>query len=253
MARIRKPKILLMAPTTLGPSRRTSGPPNQKNSSTVRATPAMPITMPRYEAVLSMCAASAITTPMAPGPDINGMASGVREMSSLSCASWLSSGVMRACEVTMPQAVLATINPPAIFRTGNEMPKKYSTKRPKKRNVTRITNTHNPVFSAVFRRSWAVQEDVMLKKMGMPPSGSTMGNSARNVAAAECGSVRRNCPRAWVAFMSLVGFERVDDLYPEVLEILFVSRSNAEPMDSGGCGDHGILPQRVRLSGHQTR
>jgi hypothetical protein len=25
-----------------------------------------------------------------------------------------------------------------------------------------------------------------------------MGNNARNVAAAECGNVRRNCPRAWV-------------------------------------------------------
>ena len=51
---------------------------------------------------------------------------------------------MRACEVTMPQAVLATINPPAIFSTGSEMPKKYSTKRPKKRNVTRMTKTQMP-------------------------------------------------------------------------------------------------------------
>jgi hypothetical protein len=36
----------------------------------------------------------------------------------------------------------------------------------------------------------------MLKKIGIPPKGSTMGNSARNVAAAECGGVRRNWPRA---------------------------------------------------------
>src|SRR5580704_5368967 len=197
MARIRKPKILLMAPTALGPRRRTSGPPNQKKSNTESATPPIPMIMPRYEVVLSTCAASAMTTPIAPGPDMSGMASGVREMSSFSCASWLSSGVMRACEVTMPQAVLATISPPAIFRTGSEMPKKYSTKRPKKRNVTRMTNTHRPVFTAVFRRSSAVQDEVMLKKMGIPPKGSTMGNRARNVAAAECGSVRRNCPRAW--------------------------------------------------------
>src|SRR5580693_3942134 len=149
MARIRKPKILLMAPTALGPSRRTNGPPSQKKSNTVSATAAMPMTMPMYDAVLSTLAASPMTTPMAPGPDISGIASGVREISSLSCASLLSSGVMRACEVTMPQAVLATINPPAIFRTGSEMPKKYSTKRPKNRNVTRITNTQRPVFSAV--------------------------------------------------------------------------------------------------------
>src|SRR5271155_4045020 len=38
----------------------------------------------------------------------------------------------------------------------------------------------------------------MLKKIGIPPKGSTMGNSARNVATAECGNVRRNCPRACV-------------------------------------------------------
>src|SRR5580658_7466372 len=47
MARIRKPKILLMAPTALGPRRRTSGPPNQKNRRTESATPAIPMTIPR--------------------------------------------------------------------------------------------------------------------------------------------------------------------------------------------------------------
>jgi hypothetical protein len=87
MAKIRKPKILLIAPTALGPSRRTNGPPSQKNSNTESAIAPMPITMPIYEAALSTCAASAITTPMAPGPDISGIASGVSEISSLSCAS----------------------------------------------------------------------------------------------------------------------------------------------------------------------
>ncbi len=38
MARIRKPKILLMAPTALGPSRRTSGPPSPKKRVTLRAS-----------------------------------------------------------------------------------------------------------------------------------------------------------------------------------------------------------------------
>src|SRR5260370_13310255 len=102
----------------------------------------------------------------------------------------------------MPQVGLATISPQAIFRTGSEMPKKYSTKRPKKRNATRMTKTQTPVFRAVRWRSLDVQEDVMVKKMGIPPKGSTMGNNARNVPAAECGSARRNCRRAWVAFMS---------------------------------------------------
>src|SRR5271170_7845951 len=153
----------------------------------------------------------------------------------------------------MPQAVLATISPPAIFRTGSDMPKKYNTKRPKNRNVTRMTNTQRPVLKAVIRRSLSVQDDVMLKKIGTPPGGSTMGNNARNVAAAECGSVRRNWPSAWVEVIESVGFERVEDLYPEALEILFVSRSDAEPVDSGGRCDHSILPQRVGLPGHQAR
>ena len=41
-----------------------------------------------------------------------------------------------------------------------------------------------------------VQDEVMVKKIGTPPKGSTMGNNARNVAAADAGNVRRNCPRA---------------------------------------------------------
>ena len=66
--------------------------------------------------------------------------------------------VMRACDVTIPQAVLATINPPAILITGREMPKNWRTNRPKKRNVTRMTNTHRPVLKAVRRRSWRVRD-----------------------------------------------------------------------------------------------
>src|SRR5271157_2164384 len=66
-----------------------------------------------------------------------------------------------------------------------------------------MTKTQMPVFTAVRCRSLAVQAEVMAKKIGMPPNGSTMGNSARNVAAAECGSVRRNCPRACAVFIAL--------------------------------------------------
>src|SRR5579864_3238474 len=103
---------------------------------------------------------------------------------------------MRAVEVTTPHAVLATIKPPAIFNTGSEMPKKCSTKRPKKRNVTRMTNTDRPVLKAVRYRSRGLQFEVIVKKIGIPPKGSTIGNNARNVAAADAGSVRRKCPRA---------------------------------------------------------
>src|SRR5208283_5767526 len=49
----------------------------------------------------------------------------------------------------------------------------------------------------------------MVKKMGMPPKGSTMGNSARNVAAAEAGRVRRKWPRAWAEVMLPIPFQRL--------------------------------------------
>src|SRR5580698_1237139 len=160
-----------------------------------------------------------MTTPIAPGPDMSGMANGVSEMSSLLSASCVSAGVMRAVEVTMPQAVLATIKPPAILSTGSEMPKKYSTKRPKKRNVTRMTNTQIPVLTAVRMRSRSLQSEVMAKKMGMPPKGSTMGNSARNVAAAEAGSERRMWPSTRAEFIRS-GLERIYDLHSQMQENL---------------------------------
>ncbi|MGD0760813.1 MAG: hypothetical protein ABR921_18090 [Candidatus Sulfotelmatobacter sp.] len=67
-----------------------------------------------------------------------------------------------------------------------------------------MMKTQSPVFTAVRRRSSGVQVEVMLKKIGMPPKGSTIGNSARNVAAADAGSVRRNVPRAWAEVMGSV-------------------------------------------------
>ena len=61
----------------------------------------MPMTMPRYEAELSTCAASAMTTPIAPGPDISGIARvGQRNVFSFVLRLIaLCSGVMRAWEV----------------------------------------------------------------------------------------------------------------------------------------------------------
>src|SRR6267143_2802312 len=140
---------------------------------------------------------------MAPGPESSGIANGVSEISSLSVASSVSATVMRLVEVTIPQAVLATIRPPAIFSTGSEMPKKDRTKRPKNKNTTRIAKTKNEVLSAVRRRSTAGHDEVKLKKIGTPPKGSTIGNRARNVAAAEAGNVRRNCPNAFADVMLL--------------------------------------------------
>ena len=101
----------------------------------------MPMTIPRYDTVLVASAAKPITTPIDSGPDSMGMAIGVSEISSFVLASLRSAGVMRLLPVTMPQAVLATIRPPAIFRTGNEMPKRINTKRPKNRKTIRIVIT----------------------------------------------------------------------------------------------------------------
>jgi hypothetical protein len=74
------------------------------------------------------------------------------------------------------------------------MPKKCNTNRPKNRKVTNMRKTHTPVLKAVRLRSLGAQLEVMLKKTGMPPKGSTMGNKARKVAAAEAGRVRRKWP-----------------------------------------------------------
>src|SRR5258708_26919073 len=141
---------------------------------------------------------------------------------------------------------------PAIFRTSSGMPKKCSTKRPKKRNVTRITNTHTPVFKAVRPRSFAVHDEVIEKKMGIPPKGSTIGKSARNVAAAECGSVRRNCPRACVASILSVGFEWVKDLYPKMLKGLFVPSGYAEPIEACSGRNHSVVEKVVLLANLNT-
>src|ERR1700730_12919889 len=97
---------------------------------------------------------------------------------------------MRLVEVTIPQAVLATIRPPAIFSTGSEMPKKFSTNRPKNKNVIRMAITFKEVFRAVRLRSAGAKFDVKEKKKGTPPKGLTMGNNARNVAVAAEG---RSC------------------------------------------------------------
>jgi hypothetical protein len=35
----------------------------------------------------------------------------------------------------------------------------------------------------------------MVKKIGIPPNGSTIGNNARNVAAADAGKVCSKCPK----------------------------------------------------------
>ena len=66
---------------------------------------------------------------------------GVSEISSFVLASWLSAAVIRLDAVTMPHAVLATMRPPAIIRTGKEIPKKLSTKRPRNMKKIRMTVT----------------------------------------------------------------------------------------------------------------
>src|ERR1700737_4560492 len=98
---------------------------------------------------------------------------------------------MRLLAVTIPHAVLATIKPPAIFSTGSEMPKKFSTKRPKNRNMIRMAITFNEVFRAVRLRSAGAKLEVKEKKKGTPPKGLTMGNSARKVAVAAEGRSRK--------------------------------------------------------------
>src|SRR5581483_9844017 len=108
---------------------------------------------------------------------------------------------MRLLAVTIPHAVLATISPPAIFSTGSEIPKKFSTKRPKNKNVTRIAITYNEVLSAVILRSAGAKFVVNEKKKGTPPKGLTIGISARKVAVAAEG---RSCRKCCTALLGII-------------------------------------------------
>ena len=103
-----------------------------------------------------------------------------------------------------------------------------------------MTKTQSPVLIAVRRRSCGDQLEVMVKKMGTPPKGSTIGNRARKVAAAEAGSVRRNWPSAWAEFIGLSRLKRIHDFDAKMLEVFFVSGCDRQAVDTGGCGDHGI-------------
>src|SRR5271168_74484 len=82
----------------------------------------------------------------------------------------------------------------------------------------------------------------MLKKMGIPPKGSTMGNNARNVAAAECGSVRRNCPSACVVgVMSLTG--NLPAPWPRARALLLELPTAAVPALRPPCPEPHSLPE----------
>jgi len=122
IARIRNPKMRLIAPAALGPSRPPAGLQTQKKINRKRQRRDAD-----HHAEVSSQAVDMrrqpITTPIEPGPESMGMAIGVREMSALVMASSLSAVVSRFSPVTIPQAVLATIRPPAIFKTGSEIPK----------------------------------------------------------------------------------------------------------------------------------
>src|SRR6266851_4446189 len=80
-----------------------------------------------------------------------------------------------------------------------------------------------------------------------------MGNSARKVAAAEAGSVRRKCPRAWAVFMGLVGLEGIDHKYAQSFKVLFITGCNCQPVHGGGRSDHAILAQGGGLPRHEPR
>jgi len=100
---------------------------------------------------------------------------------------------------------MATINPPHLQDKEKRCRRKKARSGPIKRN--RNQQSQKPrcrVFRAVLLRSFAVHDAVRVKKIGIPPKGSTMGNSARKVAAGRVrAALRRNCPRTCVAFIEL--------------------------------------------------
>src|SRR5260370_5298022 len=78
-----------------------------------------------------------------------------------------------------------------------------------------------------------------------------MGNNARNVAAAEAGSVRRKCPRAWAVFMDSGCLEGIHHMHTQLLKVLFITACNCQPVHGGGRSDHAILAQGGGLPRHE--
>src|SRR5580698_1147903 len=102
-----------------------------------------------------------------------------------------------------------------------------------------MTKTQMPVLTAVRMRSRSLQSEVMAKKMGIPPKGSTMGNKARNVAAADAGSERRMWPSTWAEFIRS-GLERIYDLHSQMQEVSLVPGRDGETVNPGSRGNHSI-------------
>jgi hypothetical protein len=74
-----------------------------------------------------------------------------------------------------------TVNPPPTWTTGNEIPKKERTRVPTKYDST----SRRKLFIAIRKdsafRVLGEYSLVMARKFGLPPSGSTMGNSALRI------------------------------------------------------------------------
>ena len=99
-------------------------------------------------------------------------------MSVLSAAAACSSLVIRLWLLSMPQAVWATSNPPAMRRSSSVMPKNSSTQRPSRREVARIAVTQREILKAWARRNPDDSSAVIAKNIGACPTGLTIGNIA---------------------------------------------------------------------------
>src|ERR1035441_1586669 len=76
------------------------------------------------------------------------------------------------------QPVEITIKPPPTWTTGSEMPKKERMCVPIKYEPIRRKKQFTAIRQDSARRVLDEYSLVIARKMGLPPSGSTMGNSA---------------------------------------------------------------------------
>ena len=86
-------------------------------------------------------AASAMTTPIEPGPAMSGKAMGEKDTSALVVACCASSSVARRLFSSIEKPEWATTNPPAIWREGRSKPKKRMMSEPLIAKTAKMANT----------------------------------------------------------------------------------------------------------------
>ena len=123
---------------------------------------------------------------MVPGPAIIGIANGVKDISDRFSISFFTfSFFIPLCLLKSPvnkaNPEVAIINPPAIFKESNVIPKNDRINFPRKKEISNIINTLNEVQNAILLRSNLLFSWVNPTKTGTVPKGFITENKAPKI------------------------------------------------------------------------